>query len=110
MAYDLELADRIRDALVEEPSVVEKKMFGGLQFMVRGKLAVGATTDGRLLLKCDPSRAGELTARPEGAIAVMGGRSMGDKWIAVDPQGLSEADLVWWIGVALEFNAATTRE
>jgi TfoX/Sxy family transcriptional regulator of competence genes len=109
MAYDVELADRIRETLVEETSVVEKKMFGGLQFMVRGKLAVGATTDGRLLLKCDPSRAGELTARPEAALAVMGGRSMGDKWIAVDPVGLSEDDLAWWIGVALEFNAAVTQ-
>ncbi|MDJ0393606.1 TfoX/Sxy family protein [Rhodococcus sp. G-MC3] len=109
MTYDVELADRIRYALSGEPSVVEKKMFGGLQFMVRGKLAAGATVDGRLLLKCDPSRSDELTAHPGARTADMGGRDMGKSWIAVDPEGLSDADLTWWIGVALEFNESSAR-
>ncbi|SNT16530.1 TfoX/Sxy family protein [Rhodococcoides kyotonense] len=105
MTYDVELADRIRDALTGEPSVVEKKMFGGLQFMVRGKIAVGAHSDGGLLVKTDPSRTDELVARPGARRAVMGDRDMGNGWIIVSSNGFEGAGLDFWVGVALEHNA-----
>lgn len=108
MAYDVELADRIRAALEGEPEVTEKKMFGGLHFMVRGKLAAGAGSSGSMLLKCDPERADELTARDEASIADMGGRSMGSSWISVDAAPLSDEQLGWWIDVALDYNARMT--
>lgn len=109
MAYDVELADRIREKLTAEESVAEKKMFGGLQFMIRGKLAAGATADGRLLLKCDPARCDELTARPGARVAEMGGRNMGNSWIAVDAAELSDEDLARWIDVALDYNERSTQ-
>ena len=51
MAYDEELADRIREVLWAEPGLVEKRMFGGLAFLIGGHIAVAATRDGRLMLK-----------------------------------------------------------
>lgn len=109
MAYDVGLADRIRAALDGEPSVVEKKMFGGLQFMVNGKIAVGATVDGELLVKSDPAHADELVTRPGAQHAAMRGREMKGGWIAVTPEGVVGEDLNFWIDVALEFNARTTK-
>ncbi len=103
MAYDVELADRIRAALTEQPSVVEKKMFGGLQFMVAGKLTVGATVDGELLIKCDPARTEELETRPGAQRAAMRGRTMSNGWITVTSDGCAGDDLTFWIGVALDF-------
>ena len=107
MAYDAELADRIREALVDEPSVVEKKMFGGLQFMVRGKIAVGAHFDGELLVKTDPAQTEELISRRGARAAVMGDRDMGNGWITVDSDGVAGGGLDYWIGVALEYSERT---
>jgi hypothetical protein len=108
MVYDAELADRIREALAGEPPVVEKKMFGGLEFMVRGKIAVGAHADGEMLVKIDPASNEELTARPGVRRAVMGGRDMGDNWIIVSAEALKGDGLDFWVGVALEYNATQT--
>jgi hypothetical protein len=108
MAYDVELADRIREELIEEPSVVEKKMFGGLAFMVRGKIAVGAHAKGEMLVKIDPARVDELTTRPGAQRAVMGGREMRDGWLTVSPDGLEGDALGHWVDMALEYNASQT--
>ena len=60
MAYDEALADRVRDAVPADGSVTEKRMFGGLAFLVAGHMAVSASGKGGLLLRVDPARTEEL--------------------------------------------------
>src|SRR5690348_12366613 len=65
MAYDVELADRLRDLVevaTEGVAVTEKKMFGGLAFLVGGHMAVAASSQGGLLLRCAPEQTAELVA------------------------------------------------
>ena len=83
MAYDVELADRVRELLATEPDVVEKRMFGGLAFMVAGHMAVGASGQGGLMLRCDPARTDSLVEDPRASRMVMRGREM-DGWLRID--------------------------
>lgn len=110
MAYDEELAGRIREALADQTSVREVKMFGGLSFMVNESMAVCAMSDGDLLVRADPARSGELLTINGARPAEMGaGRAMGKGWVAVDNDAIASADdLDFWIGVALEYNAVQT--
>ena len=82
MSYDLVLADRVRDVLADEPGVTEKKMFGGLAFLVGGHMAVAASGQGGLLLRADPARAEELLDGDAVTRFEMGGRSMAG-WLHV---------------------------
>jgi TfoX/Sxy family transcriptional regulator of competence genes len=106
VAYNDELAGRIRAALTRHPSLREVNMFGGLSFMVNEKMVVCATTDGDLLVRIDPRRADELLARPEARPAEMGaGRSMGKGWISVAREALVATEtLTFWLEVALAYN------
>ncbi|HET9104937.1 MAG TPA: TfoX/Sxy family protein [Solirubrobacteraceae bacterium] len=102
MAYDQELAERIRALLAGEPGVSEKRMFGGLAFLVDGNMAISASGQGGLLVRIDPEDAAELTATPHATPMVMRGRPM-DGWLRVDAEGAaSEAELASWVarGVA----------
>jgi TfoX/Sxy family transcriptional regulator of competence genes len=102
MAYDEELADRIRAALSNEPGLTEKKMFGGLAFLVHGNMAVAASGQGGLLLHIDPADAGALTEEPHVRRMEMRGREM-DGWLRVDADAVDDdAELTRWaaIGVA----------
>lgn len=102
MAYSRELADRIRAGLAGEPAVREVSMFGGLSFLVNGKLALAANRHGDLMLRCDPARVDELTGRGA-AIAEMRGRQMSRGWITVRSADLAtEQDLAFWLRVALD--------
>jgi TfoX/Sxy family transcriptional regulator of competence genes len=94
MAYDEKVAERIR-ALVPEAS--EKKMFGGLAFLVNGNMAVAAGSKGGLLVRVDPAQSDELVATTSATLMEMGGRSM-TGWLSV-PAG---DDLEEWVerGVA----------
>lgn len=102
MAYDEALADRIRAMVEDEPGLTEKKMFGGLAFLVGGHLAVGASGQGGMLLRVDPARTEELVDPPGVDRFEMRGRGL-DGWLhlrtgAVD----TDADLRRWtaLGVA----------
>lgn len=108
MAYDEELAGRIRDALAEHRSLREVSMFGGLSFMVNEAMVVCARGDGDLLVRVDPQRNDELLSAAGAAPAEMGaGRAMGKGWITVGRDAVSsERDLGFWLGVALEYNGA----
>lgn len=112
MAYDKGLADRIREALAARPPIREVKMFGGLSFLVNESMVVSASSDGRLLVRTDPERAGELLATAEAKPAEMGaGRAMGKSWISVAGEALaSDESFDFWIGVALEYNEKETRQ
>ncbi len=110
MAYDNGLAERIRDALAAKRSVREVKMFGGLSFLVNESMVLSASSDGRLLVRADPARAGELLATAGAQPAEMGaGRAMGNGWISVAGKTIaSDESFDFWIGVALEYNEKDT--
>ena len=62
MAYDEELADRVREMLAAEPGLTERKMFGGLGFMLEGHMAVAAGSGGSLMVRIDPAEGEALCA------------------------------------------------
>src|SRR5207248_11138949 len=102
MAYDEDLAQRIREVLGDEPGVVEKQMFGGLAFLIGGHMSVAASGQGGLLVRCDPLQTDALLDQPGTAPFVMRGRAM-DGWLRVEDEGLSSnRDLEQWVarGVA----------
>ena len=103
MAYDEALADRIRTLLAGEPGVTEKKMFGGLAFLIGGNMSVSASGQGGLLLRCDPEETDALVAEPHVGRFEMRGRAM-DGWLRVEPEGLeSDADLERWVNVGVGY-------
>jgi hypothetical protein len=102
MAYDVELADRIREVVQGEPGLTEKRMFGGLAFLVGGNMAVSASSRGGLLLRVDPAETGSLVSEPHVGRFEMRGREM-DGWLRVDPEAVDgEDELRRWVdrGVA----------
>jgi hypothetical protein len=102
MAYDEKLADRLRKALEGEPGLSEKKMFGGLAFLIGGNMAVSASGQGGLLLRVDPELTDELVAKQNAAPFEMRGRSM-QGWLRIEPEGVeTDPELREWVahGVA----------
>src|SRR3954451_5219506 len=101
MAYDEQLAERIRD-LIGTDGLVERKMFGGLAFLVGGHMAVAASGQGGALVRVDPSESDELVAETSAEPIVMRGREMAG-WLRVDTAALeTDEALQEWIdrGVA----------
>jgi hypothetical protein len=102
MAYDEDLANRIRELMAEETGVVEKKMFGGLAFLIGGNMSVSASGQGGLLLRVDPEDTDDLIGKPHASPFVMRGRSM-QGWLRVAPEGVkTKRQLEPWVkrGVA----------
>jgi hypothetical protein len=102
MAYDEDLANRIRELIADEAGVVEQKMFGGLAFLIGGHMSVAASNQGGLLLRIDPTQTEALVAKPHAEAFVMRGRAM-DGWLRVEPEGVeTRAQLEPWVarGVA----------
>jgi TfoX/Sxy family transcriptional regulator of competence genes len=103
MAYDEELADRLRELMAPAPDVTEKRMFGGLAFMVRGNMAVAASGQGGLMLRCDPSGTAAFVAVDGVERMVMRGRAM-DGWLRVDPEAITDDDdLRHWVDVGVGY-------
>ena len=97
VAYDVDLADRLREILANEPGVVERLMFGGLAFMVAGHMAVSASGQGGLLLRVDPAQTDTLVVDPRASRFVMRGREM-DGWLRIDIDAhASDDELNRWI-------------
>jgi hypothetical protein len=102
MAYDEALAARIREHAVGEP-VVEKKMFGGLAFLLGGHMAVSASGQGGLLVRCAPEQTADLVAEPGASPMVMRGREM-DGWLRVTAEAVAdEKVLELWVDRGLAF-------
>jgi hypothetical protein len=98
MAYDEELAERIRGLIGDEPGLTEKKMFGGLAFLVNGNMSVAASGQGGLLVRCPPEDTDVLLDEPGASHMVMRGRPM-DGWLRVQPDALvADEPLTAWIG------------
>jgi TfoX/Sxy family transcriptional regulator of competence genes len=103
MAYDQELADRVRECIQQVPDVTEKRMFGGLAFLVSGNMAVAASGQGGLLLRCDPAGTDALVATDGVDRMVMRGREM-DGWLRVKgPVVADEDDLRRWVEVGVSY-------
>ena len=102
MAYDEAVAGRIREALAGAPAVVEKRMFGGIAFMVRGNMCCGVIGD-RLMLRVGPKGYETALSRPHARAMDFTGRPM-KGMVYVEPEGFaSPGDLKAWIGKAMAF-------
>ncbi len=103
MAYDEELADRIRATLVGQRRVTEKKMFGGLAFLVGGNMAISASGEGGALVRVDPAQSDKLVASSNAEVAVMRGRPM-DGWLRVASEHLkTERQLAKWVELGTSY-------
>jgi TfoX/Sxy family transcriptional regulator of competence genes len=102
MAYDENLARRIRDELGSMPGLVEKKMFGGTGFLVRGNMACGVHGND-MIVRVGPARYDEALTRPHVKLFDMTGRPMSG-WVMVAPAGFaSDDDLRAWVQQGVEF-------
>jgi TfoX/Sxy family transcriptional regulator of competence genes len=103
MAYDEELANRIRTEVSDVDAVTEMRMFGGLAFLVGGNMAVAASSQGGLLLRVAPDDTEELASRPHAGRFVMRGKEM-DGWLRVDPSGVeTDRDLARWVRIGVRY-------
>ena len=97
MPYDEDLVHRLRELLADEEAVTEKKMFGGLAFLLHGHMSVSASRTGGLLVRIDPAETDAALARPHVELMKMGGRTM-EGWIIVAPDGLrTKRELAAWV-------------
>jgi TfoX/Sxy family transcriptional regulator of competence genes len=97
MAYDEDLADRVRELVAGEQGVEERRMFGGLAFLINGHMSVTASRQGGLLIRMDPAEADALVDDEHIKPMVMRGREM-DGWLRVDDTVVSTAsELEQWV-------------
>jgi hypothetical protein len=97
LAYDEDLANRIRELLADE-RFTEKKMFGGLAFLIGGNMAVAASGQGGLMVRCDPAATDELVTKPHARRFEMRGREM-DGWLRVD----GDDALEFWVDIGASY-------
>jgi TfoX N-terminal domain len=101
MAYDEALAVRIRDLIGPDPELTEKKMFGGLAFLIRGHMAISASGQGGVLVHVDPARSDDLVAATAATVAVMQGREM-PGWLRVAADDVATDDaLAEWVEIGI---------
>jgi len=104
VAYDEDLANRIRELLATEAGVIEKRMFGGLAFLIGGYMTVTVSGRGGLLVRCDPEETEALLAKPHAEPFEMRGRMM-DGWLRIDPEGVrTKRQLEPWVTRAVSYS------
>ena len=102
MAYDEDLARRVREQLAAEPGVTEKAMFGGLAFLLNGNMAVGLSGE-ELMVRVGPNASDDALERPHTRPFDMTGRPM-KGWILVAPEGVAdERQLAGWVAQGVGF-------
>jgi TfoX/Sxy family transcriptional regulator of competence genes len=103
MAYDVLLAGRVRDLIGPGTDVTEKKMFGGLAFLVGGNMAIAASGQGGLLVRVDPDSSERLVATTDARPFEMHGRPMRG-WLRVDEEDVGTAtELEHWVRLGTEY-------
>jgi TfoX N-terminal domain len=103
MAYDEDLANRIRELIAGEDGVVEQKMFGGLAFLIGGHMSVSASGHGGLLLRVPPAETESLLARPHAGPFEMRGKTM-DGWLRVEADGVkTKRQLEPWVKRGVDY-------
>jgi TfoX/Sxy family transcriptional regulator of competence genes len=99
MAYDEELAGRIRQLIGSDPELTEKKMFGGLAFLIRGNMAIAASNEGGAMVRADPAQSNALVTTTNATLVNMRGRDM-PGWLRVSSDDLRTDDqLASWVEV-----------
>jgi hypothetical protein len=99
MAYDQELAERIRQLIGSDPELTEKKMFGGLAFLIRGNMAIAASGEGGAMVRVDPAQSDELVATSKATLVNMRGRDM-PGWLRSSSGNLRTDDqLASWVDI-----------
>jgi TfoX/Sxy family transcriptional regulator of competence genes len=103
MAYDEELAARIRELIGGELDRSEKKMFGGLAFLIGGNMAIAASGQGGLLVRVDPEESDQLVATTGARLMEMRGRQM-QGWLRVDPEDVrTKRELARWVDLGTTY-------
>lgn len=103
MAYDDELAERLRDKLIGEADYSEKRMFGGLAFLLDGRMVLAANSQNGLMLRIDPRRSDELLADPRTGLMEMRGREL-NGWLRITVDGtVPDVDLTRWVDLAVAY-------
>jgi hypothetical protein len=103
MAYDEELADRIRALLSGEPDLSEQKMFGGLAFLIGGNMSVAASGQGGVLVRVDPARSDVLLATTNASRMEMRGRRM-QGWLRVTSDDVrTKRQLAKWVSLGAAY-------
>ena len=106
MAYDEDLAERIRELLSTQRGVTEKKMFGGLAFLIGGNMAIAASGQGGALVRVDPAKADHLVDTTPAEAAVMRGRPM-QGWLRVATEDLrTKRQLQKWVTLGSTYAAS----
>lgn len=105
VAYDTALAERIREALASEPEATERRMFGGLAFLVGGHMTVVASSRGGLMLRADPTTTATLVDTTPAVYAEMRGRTM-NGWLRLAASDVDTDDeLERWVERALSYTS-----
>jgi hypothetical protein len=103
VAYDEQLAARIRELVKGEPGLSEKKMFGGLAFLIGGNMAIAASGQGGVLVRVDPAESERLVSTTDATTAVMQGREM-PGWLRVDgPHIEPDDELTKWVKLGVGY-------
>jgi len=103
VAYDEALAERIRELVAGEPNLTEKKMFGGLAFLVGGNMAIAASGQGGVLVRCDPAESDDLVAKTDARPFEMRGREM-QGWLRVDDADVrTKRQLDKWVKIGTAY-------
>ena len=103
MAYDEELAHRVREVVQGQQGLTEQRMFGGLAFLINGNMAVAASGQGGLLLRVDPARTSELLDPPLVRRFEMRGRQL-DGWLRIEDQALTgEPEFRHWVDTGVSY-------
>lgn len=108
MAYDEEFADRVRELLVLEPDVLEKRMFGGVAFLIGGHIAVAVSSAGGLLMRCEHEDTEATLALPHVEPFVMRGKPMRG-WVRVGEEAVDEdRELKSWVASGVGYARSLT--
>jgi TfoX/Sxy family transcriptional regulator of competence genes len=106
VAYDETLAERIRELLAPREAVTERKMFGGIGFMIGGNMACGVSSTSELIVRLDPEEYERALAEPHVRVFDMTGRRMSG-WILVAPEAVADDEaLAGWVDAGADFAAS----
>ena len=106
MPYDPVLAARIRERMADAPELTEKRMFGGIGWMIRGNMAVGASSKGAMIVRCAREDFAEWTSLPGASPMKRGAKPM-TGWVFVDAEAVATDDaLDAWVARGRSFAEA----